>query len=200
MKPRHQEIYGRLERPERVFVVSGPSGVGKNTIVRRLCRDGSAVRAVTATSRPPRAGEVDGEDYCFTTDGEFEEWLRKGLLLEHTRYCDHYYGTPAASVNRACESGLPVVLVIDVDGAAQLKRRWPSVRLIFVAPPDEEALEQRLRRRGDTSAESIEGRLERARKEMAVAGQYDWVVVNDELERAVEEFEGILTKEAHGAT
>lgn len=182
----------QLEHPERVFVVSGPSGVGKNTLVARVVEQEVAVRAVTATSRAPRPGEVDGRDYYFTSEAQFEQWLREGRLLEHTRYCGHYYGTPAFSVNRATESGVPVLLVIEVDGAQQLKERWPAIRRIFIVPPSEDALLEQLRGRGDTSGQSMERRLERARAELTESEAYDWTVVNDQVERAAAELADIV--------
>jgi len=181
-----------IVHPERVFVLSGPSGVGKNAIVRRLCESGCAVRAITATSRSPRPGEEDGVDYYFVSEQQFEQWLREGRLLEHTRYCGNYYGTPASSVDRAARDGRPVLLVIDVDGALQLKRKWPDARLIFIRPPSEQELEQRLRERADEDDENMAQRLAQARHEMALADRYDHVVVNDRLEDAVEQVAHIV--------
>jgi len=181
-----------IVHPERVFVLSGPSGVGKNAIVRRLCESGCAVRAITATSRSPRPGEEDGVDYYFVSEQQFEQWLREGRLLEHTRYCGNYYGTPASSVDRAARDGRPVLLVIDVDGALQLKRKWPDARLIFIRPPSEQELEQRLRERADEDDENMAQRLAQARHEMALADRYDRVVVNDRLEDAVEQVAHIV--------
>jgi len=183
-------------RPERVFVVSGPSGVGKNAVARRLCESGRAVRAVTATTRRPRPGERDGVDYHFVSEEEFEECLRQGRLLEHTRYLDCYYGTPVSSVNRAAQAGLPVLLVVDVKGAMELKGRWPRLNLIFLAPPSEEALRERLRARGHDDEASIEARLRRAREELALRPRYDWTVVNDRLEDAVEQIGMIIEGKA----
>ncbi len=178
--------------PEQVFVMSGPSGVGKNSVASALCESGSAVRALTATSRPPRPGERDGMDYYFVSDEQFEDWLRQGRLLEHTRYCGHYYGTPAFSVNRAAESGRPVLLVVDVQGALTLKERWPEVRLIFLVAPSEQALARRLRSRGQEDEAAIASRLRRAREETALKDRYDWTVVNEGLEEAVEEVRRII--------
>jgi guanylate kinase len=196
LRPIIEATTGRLEHPEGVFVVSGPSGVGKNTLVQAVCAAGRATRAVTATTRTARLGEVDGRDYYFVSEKEFEGWLREGRLLEHTRYCGHYYGTPAFSVNRAARSGRPVLLVIDVDGALQLRSRWPGVRMIFVAPPSLEALGDRLAGRGDTGEQNIRRRLDRAREEMAMAPRYDWTVVNDCVERAADEIGRILEQAA----
>ncbi|MHC4480117.1 MAG: guanylate kinase [Planctomycetota bacterium] len=182
----------RLVDPGRVYVLSGPSGVGKNTIASRLCQRGGAARAVTATTRPPRAGEVDGRDYHFVDEEQFLRWIREGRLLEHTKYVDHYYGTPLASVNRAAAEGLPVLLTIDVDGALQMKRRWPEVTLIFVEPPSGEELQRRLRARRRDDTVDISQRLRRAREECEYADQYDFRVVNDDLEGAVQEVARIV--------
>ncbi|MHC4787853.1 MAG: guanylate kinase [Planctomycetota bacterium] len=182
----------RLVDPGRVYVLSGPSGVGKNAIASRLSQRGGAARAVTATTRPPRAGEVDGRDYHFVDEEQFLRWIREGRLLEHTKYVDHYYGTPLASVNRAAAEGLPVLLTIDVDGALQMKRRWPEVTLIFVEPPSGEELQRRLRARRRDDTVDISQRLRRAREECEYADQYDFRVVNDDLEGAVQEVARIV--------
>ena len=185
---------GDLEHPERVFVISGPSGVGKNSVARGLCEGGAAVRAVTATTRAPRPGERDGVDYHFVSEQEFERWWREGRLVERNCYAGRHYGTPASAVNRAAESGLPVLLVIDVNGAMEVRRRWPRVRLVFLRPPSEEALLERLRGRGAEDEQAIEGRMEQARREMAMAGRYDHVVVNDRLEDAVRDISRLITR------
>jgi len=182
-----------LAHPERVFVLSGPSAVGKNTLAHELCRRGLAVRAVTATTRPPRAGEVDGTDYYFLDREEFRRWIGEGRLVEHTEYVGNYYGTPIASVNRAAEAGLPVLLVIEVDGATQVKERWPAVTRIFVMPPSDEELRRRFAERGADGAAGVERRLQRALEECRCAGQYDFQVVNDRVETAVERLAEIMT-------
>jgi guanylate kinase len=181
-----------LVSPNRLFVVSGPSGVGKNTVADRLFAEGRAVRAVTATTREPRAQEMDGEDYLFVSEDEFRRWIAEGRLVEHTQYVGHYYGTPFESVNAAAESGLPVVLTIDVDGGVQIKERWPEATLIFLEPPSEGELRRRLQARQRDDSESIERRLARAREEYEYADLYDRRVVNDDLDRAVEEIGAIL--------
>jgi len=196
MSPQSEQA--ALSNPERVFVLSGPSGVGKNAVAEALRKRGVAVRAVTATSRAPRPGERDGVDYHFVSDEVFEDRVRQGRLLEHTRYCGHYYGTPASSVNEAARGGRAVVLVIDVDGALQLKRQWPGLRLIFLAPTDEQALRDRLLARGDVDDAGVASRLARAREEMALSGRYDWTVVNDRLDDAVQGVAAIIESEMTG--
>jgi len=189
------EAADRLVNPRQVFVLSGPSGVGKNTLADRLCRQGRAVRAVTATTRPARSGEVDSRDYLFVSEERFRRWIEEGRLLEYTSYVGHFYGTPLASVNAASAGGLPVILTIDVDGGLQIKRKWPEVMLIFISPPSEGELRRRLQGRGRDDEASINSRLRRARDECACASQYDFRVVNDDLDRAVDEVARILSRQ-----
>ena len=182
-----------LVSPRQVFVLSGPSGVGKNTIAGQLCRRGLAVRAVTATTRPPEPGEVDGRDYDFISREEFRRWIDEGRLVEHTQYLGHYYGTPLLSLNEAANSGLPVILTIDVDGGLQMKKKWPDVTLIFVKPPSRRELQERLRQRQRDTTDSVVRRLERAEEEYAYAEEYDHCVVNDDLDETVEEVARIIS-------
>jgi guanylate kinase len=192
-----QNVADRLVNPAQVFVLSGPSGVGKNTIAAELCARGRAVRAVTATTRLPKEGETDGRDYHFVSADEFLRWIDEGRLIEHTSYVGHYYGTPLASVNTAAATGLPVLLTIDVDGGLQVKERWPQVTLVFISPPSEEELRRRLQRRGRDDAATIEKRLRRAREEAAYVDRYDSRVVNDSLDEAVEDVACIIAR-THG--
>jgi len=180
--------------PRQIFVLSGPSGVGKNTIARRLCCQGLAVRGITATTRPPKPGETDGEDYRFVTEDEFLRWMREGRLVEHARYVGHYYGTPAFALKEAARSGLPVLLTIEVEGGLQVKRRWPEATLVFVEPPSMKELERRLIERGRDGAEAIKRRIERARQELEYAPRYDFRIVNDELDAAVAEVARIISE------
>lgn len=186
----------KLEKPDNLFVLSGPSGVGKNTVAERLCKRDQVTRAITATTRDPRNGEKEGEDYYFVDEKQFQQWIKDGKLLEHNRYDDNDYGTPAFSVNEAAKHKKPVILVIDVNGALKIREQYPEVTLIFLAPPDERELERRLRDRGDEDEKQLEYRLDRAREEMKLMDKYDRVVINDSLERAVKEVAKIVENQS----
>lgn len=185
-----------LNHPAHVFILSGPSGVGKNSVAEKVCDAGVATQAITATTRQPRPGEKDGEDYYFISRGKFETWLQNGNLLEYNEYVGNYYGTPAFSVNEATNDNKAALLVIDVNGALHIKRRFSEVNLIFLKPPDLETLEDRLRGRGDVDEENIRFRLQRAQEELKLMHKYDYTVVNDELVDAVEEVERIIQDNA----
>ena len=190
----------RSGRPGRLVVISGPSGSGKSTLVARLLArpDLRLTVSVSATTRAPRPGEVPGRDYIFLTPREFEE--ARGDLLESAVVHDHHYGTPAGPVFRAIEQGLCVVLVIDVQGGFQVRRKVPDALLVFIQVPGLEVLEARLRARGTDSPETIEKRLATARRELELASLYDVQVVNDDLDRAVGQLATILSQNGCGAS
>lgn len=176
-------------------MISGPSGAGKSTIVRRVRERLPLAYSVSATTRPPRPGEVDGVHYHFLDDGEFDRMLEKGELLEWARYGGHRYGTPRGPVLQHLDEGRDVLLEIEVEGAQQVRESHPSAFMIFVMPPDRATLEERLRKRGDTGDTDISTRLEIALEEMAQARRlFDRLVVNDDLEQAVEEVVGLLRR------
>ena len=165
-----------------VFVITGPSGVGKGTLIRTLLeRVPELELAVSATTRRPRPGEVDGVDYHFLTDDEFERRVQAGEFVEHARYSGRRYGTLRSELEQRLAGGHPVVLEIEVQGARQIRERMPEAVQIFIAPPSEEALRARLIGRGTDDPEQVAARLDTAREELRAQGEFGHVVINDRL-------------------
>ena len=180
----------------RLFVISGPSGVGKGTICNGILQKVSKVAiSVPATTRLPRPGDIEGTTYFFKTDEAFDEMIKNGELLEWAEYNGNRYGTPLWAVEDMLDSGISVILEIDTQGALQIKEKMPEAVLIFIAPPAFEALEARLRGRATETEEQILRRVAVARDEMKVSHLYDYVVVNDDLEKAINETKNIFIKE-----
>jgi guanylate kinase len=180
----------------KVFVITGPSGVGKGTLIRRLLERVPGLElSVSATTRAPREGEVDERDYHFLTPGEFDRRARAGEFLEHATYSGHRYGTLRSEVERRLAEGTSVVLEIEVQGARQVRAAMDDAVLVFIAPPDPAALRRRLERRGTDSTDEIEGRLRTAELELAAQEEFEHVVVNEDIERAADELEGIVRAE-----
>jgi len=179
-----------------LFVVSAPSGTGKTTLVERLVeRTPNLKMSRSYTSRAARQGETDGVDYNFVTRERFEAMVAAGAFLEWADLFGNLYGTSAADTERILESGSDVVLVIDVQGARQVRRRRAETTAIFVMPPSFDVLEQRLRGRSKDSEEAIQRRLHVARQEVAAFAEYDFLVINDELAAAVERLRSIVLAE-----
>jgi len=180
--------------PGRLIVLSGPSGSGKSTLVQRLLERPGLRRevSISATTRPPRAGELSGRHYVFLSAQEFENI--RDQLLESAEVHGHSYGTPAEPVRKALAQGTCVILVIDVQGGIQVREKVPSALLIFVRAPGLEVLEQRLRARGTDDEATIQRRLANARRELELAKCYDVHLVNDDLERSVDELAAILVQ------
>lgn len=165
-----------------LFVISGPSGCGKGTVVSLLQREHGFSVSVSATTRSPRDGEVDGLHYHFWTQEQFEKAISDGEMLEYTLYSGsgRYYGTPKAHIAEELSSGRDVILEIEVDGAMQIKKQMPEAILIFMVPPSMKALRERLIGRGTESADVIEARIARAYEELRLAHKYDYIIVNKE--------------------
>jgi guanylate kinase len=174
-------------------VITGPSGVGKGTLLARVRQhlDGVAF-PVSATTRKPRPGEIHGVHYYFLSEEEFVARRERGEFVEWARYGNHLYGTLVDEIQRPLEQGLSVVLEIELKGSRQIRARFPEARGIFIAPPDREELARRLAKRGTESEQAVARRLEHAEEEMAASGEFDCVIVNDDLERAAEELRQAL--------
>jgi len=178
-----------------LVILSGPSGSGKTTICTRLLADGDYERSVSVTTRPPRAGETDGKDYWFTDREDFLRKVEEGYFAEHAEYCGRFYGTPLAPLKEAVAGGRVVFLVIEVDGAQQIREQFPDALSLFVEAPSPEVAEDRLRQRSADSDAVIAARRERARFERTQADAFDHVIVNDDLDTAVSEVKEIIETE-----
>ena len=176
-------------------VISGPSGAGTTTVARLLAQRFGYEVSVSATTRPPRAGEQEGREYRFMTREAFAQALERGEFLEHSEHFDSLYGTPRGPVERAVGQGRVILLQIDVNGAKQLMEKLPGAYCIFLSAPDMETVEERLRARRTESEAAIRTRLKRAEMELAAGLNYDARVVNDDLERAVSEIHSLIRQQ-----
>ena len=180
-------------RKGTLYVFTGPSGAGKGTVLSRLLsEDEKLFFSISATTRAPRPGEKDGVQYYFLTKEDFEAKIAANACLEHAKYVDNYYGTLEAPVNEKLEEGYDVILEIEVQGAMQVHQKRPDAVMVFIAPPSFEELAARLRGRGTEDEEKVRKRLETAKEELKSRDRFDYVVVNDEIDRAVRELQGIL--------
>ena len=177
------------------IIVSSPSGAGKTTIVDAvLKRDHTVSRVITATTRAPRTGEKDGVDYLFWSIKQFEQAIKKGQMLEWAQVHTHYYGIPKKSVDSLMKKGICPILVIDVQGARTVKAQYPDAATVFIVPPSLKELKKRILGRNDNT-QDIELRLETAKKEMLELDHYDYALLNDDLEEAVDNMAGIIAAE-----
>lgn len=180
----------------RLFVISGPSGAGKGTICKRLLKAIDISLSISMTTRAPRPGEIDGKDYYFVTVEEFEEKIRNGDMLEYARVFDNIYGTPKDMVIKQLEKGRDVILEIDVQGGLQVKEKMQEQAvLVFVLPPDLDTLRRRIINRGTETEEVIDKRFNEAINEIKLIGEYDYCIVNDELDEAVYDLQAIIMAE-----
>ncbi len=185
------------DRKGILIVVSGFSGAGKGTIMRRLLEDhsGQYALSISATTRNPREGEQHGREYFFVSEAEFERMIEQEELIEYARYVDHYYGTPKHYVENQLNLGKDVILEIEIQGALKVKEKFPETLLLFVTPPSAEDLKARLIGRGTEDIDTIQSRLCRAVQEAEGIEAYDYLVVNDELEACVMEVHEIIESE-----
>lgn len=179
-----------------LIVVSGPSGAGKDTVINKVLETEKNVWvSISMTSRQPRGNEENGKDYFFVTKEEFEENIKAGNLLEYATYNDNYYGTPKSKIDEYLNKGIDVILIIEIQGALQIKDLIPEALFIFIMPPSMEELKHRLINRGTDSPDKIIGRFKRAYEEINEVTKYNYVVVNDEVEKASNKVVSIIKAE-----
>ncbi len=179
-----------------LIIISGPSGSGKDTVLKELFKKMPEVEfSISSVTRNMRDGEVEGEKYNFISREKFELMIKENALLEYNVYCDNYYGTPKAPVEKCIASGGEIILEVDVNGAANVRKNCADSYSIFIAPPSFEVLKNRLTGRGTETKEVIEKRLAEAKAEMARANEYDYIVINDDLTKAVEDVQSIILNE-----
>ncbi|RCW89191.1 guanylate kinase [Halanaerobium sp. DL-01] len=179
-----------------LFVLSGPSGVGKGTVLEKLMEDYNGVSySVSVTTRKPRSGEIDGEDYFFVSEEEFKKMKKNGDFIESARVHGNYYGTPKKFVDRKISKGEDIILEIDIQGAVQVREKYPDAVYIFLIPPSLEELENRLNKRGSEDSEAKTLRLKNAKSELQEVHKYDYEILNDNLEDAVEDLKYIIEEE-----
>lgn len=182
-----------LTQKAQLIVLAGPSGVGKGTLLARLLREHPELGvSVSVTTRQPRAGEVEGEQYFFVSRDRFSEMVEDDELLEWAEFAGNCYGTPKAPIMAALEKGQSVVLEIELQGARQVRKTFPASKQVFVLPPSEAALEKRIRSRGQDSEAAIAKRLAQAKVELAAAAEFDLRIVNDDFDRAFAELEAAV--------
>ena len=176
-----------------LLVVSGFSGAGKGTVMKKLLEkyDNYAL-SISMTTRAPRTGEENGREYFFVDTETFEQKIEENKVIEYAKYCDNYYGTPREYVEEQLEKGKDVILEIEIQGALKVKEMFPDTVLLFIMPPSAEELHRRLVSRGTETAEVIKKRMDRAVEEAMFMEKYDYIVINDDLDRCVEELHGIV--------
>ena len=176
-----------MKNQKKLIILTGPSGVGKGTVIKEILRkEKNLWLSISATTREPREGEKDGENYYFLNQENFKEMIAQNLLLEWAQFAGNYYGTPLSSVKDKIKKGFTVLLEIEVEGARQIKNRFPNSRTIFLLPPDKEELERRIRNRGTEKEEAIKKRLSRANYEISVSNQFDVALTNQNIDETAQ--------------
>ena len=178
-----------------VLIISGPSGAGKGTVVEALLKKMDFALSISATSREPRKNDIDGVNYFFYNKEDFEKMIAADEFLEYAEFCGNYYGTPRSYVDKSIKEGKDVLLEIEIQGSLQVKKKIPEAILVFLTPPSLEVLEQRLRGRNTETEEKIQLRLAKAEEELKMLDLYDYVVVNDTVEKSVEDIIEIVNAE-----
>lgn len=178
-----------------LIVVSAPSGCGKGTILAEILKDPQFYYSISATTRKPREGEENGVNYHFLSREQFEDLIQNNGLLEYAQFCDNYYGTPRKQVEDKLNEGKNVILEIEVQGAMKIKETCPDAVFIFILPPSVKELRRRLNKRGTETEEVIDKRVSQAVGEIKMAEKYDYIMVNDELEKAIEDMKAIISVE-----
>ncbi len=185
-----------MQKKGILIVVSGFSGAGKGTLMKALLKEyDNYALSISATTRKPREGEVDGREYFFKTVEEFEKMIAKDELIEYAKYVENYYGTPRAYVEEQLAAGKDVILEIEIQGALKVKEKFPETLLLFVTPPNAKVLRERLVGRGTETMEVIESRMRRAAEEAEGMPKYDYLVINDDLDICVKEMHEIIVSE-----
>ena len=187
---------GQENKQGKLFVISGPSGVGKGTLIQEILRKRSDLTvSVSYTSRTPRAEETDGTDYYFVTRQVFEEMIARDEFVEYAQVHRNYYGTSRNKLQELLKEGRNVLFELDVQGGLNLKEKFAAVCLIFILPPNEEELIRRINKRGSETPETLQTRLETARRELKIAGSYDYRITNEDLNSCIDEINKIIDKE-----
>ena len=172
-----------MKNQKKLIILTGPSGVGKGTVVKEIWgKEKNFWLSISATTREPREGEKDGVNYYFLNQEKFKDMIKQNLFLEWAQFAGNYYGTPFSSVNEKIKKGFTVLLEIEVEGARQIKNKFPNSQSIFLLPPDKEELERRIRNRGTEKEEAIEKRLSRANYEISVSNQFDFALTNHNID------------------
>ena len=187
-----------MKKKGNLIVISGPSGTGKGTIVKEILKkDDNLVISVSATTRSPRTGELNGKDYHFLNKDDFKALIKNDGLLEYAEYCDNFYGTPKSVVEKALNNGNDVILEIEVQGAQKIREKCPDSVSIFVAPPSMQELRARLKNRSTESDDIIDKRTAQAAIELKCANDYNYIVVNDRLDKCVQDVLSIINAERY---